>query len=101
VSGSRRSASLPNVPTVAEAGVSGYDATFFETVWAPKGTPAAMIDRLQQEIARGLNSGDMKAKLAALDLEVVGSRPDEAGRQMRLDFDKWGQVSQRINLQLD
>jgi hypothetical protein len=43
----------------------------------------------------------MKAKLAALDLEVMGSRPDEAGRQMRLDFDKWGQVSQRINLQLD
>jgi tripartite-type tricarboxylate transporter receptor subunit TctC len=101
VSGSKRSASLPNVPTVAEAGVPGYDASFFETVWAPKSTPAAVIDRLQQEIARGLNSADTKAKLAGLDLEVVGSRPDEAGRQMRLDFDKWGQVSQRINLQLD
>ena len=101
VSGTRRTASLPNVPTVAEAGVAGYDASFFETVWAPKGTPTGVIDRLQQEIARGLAQPDTVAKLAGLDLEVIASKPADAARQMRADYVKWGGVTSRVKLQLD
>jgi len=101
VSGTRRTASLPNIPTAAEAGVTGYDASFFETMWAPRSTPPANIDRLQREIARILNSPEMTVRLGALDLAVVASKPAEAARQMRADHDKWGAVSDRIKLQLD
>jgi tripartite-type tricarboxylate transporter receptor subunit TctC len=101
VSGSQRTASLPAVPTVAEAGVPGFDATFHETVWAPKGTPVAHIERLQQEIAKALASPETRARLAAADLEPVASSPAEAGRAARADFDRWGKVQARLNLQLD
>jgi tripartite-type tricarboxylate transporter receptor subunit TctC len=101
VSGTKRTASLPNVPTAVEAGVAGYDASFYETVWAPRATPRAVIDRLQQEIARALNGPDTVTKLAGMDLEVVASRPADAERQMRADLDKWAKVSERIKLQLD
>jgi tripartite-type tricarboxylate transporter receptor subunit TctC len=101
VSGGKRTASLPNVPTVAEAGVAGFDASFYETVWAPKGTPAAVIGRLQQEIAKALNSADTRARLAAADLEPVALAPADAARTAKADFDKWGAVQAKVNLQLD
>lgn len=101
VSGDRRTASLPAVPTVAEAGVSGFNASFYETVWAPRGVPAAQVERLQQEIAKALAQPDTRAKLAAADLEPVGSTPVEAGRTAKADAEKWGAVAKRVNLQLD
>ena len=101
VSGSKRTASLPNVPTMAEAGVPGYDATFFELLAAPKGMPQAAIERLQQEVAKALAKPELQAKLATADLEAVGSKPAEAARQMQADFDKWGAVLTKVHLQLD
>ncbi|VTU41628.1 Bug family tripartite tricarboxylate transporter substrate binding protein [Variovorax sp. RA8] len=101
VSGSKRTASLPNVPTVDEAGIRGYDASFFEIVAAPKGTPGAVVDRLQQEIAKALNNPDTRASLAGADLEVLAWNPADAAKQMRADHEKWGVVNERIRLQLD
>jgi tripartite-type tricarboxylate transporter receptor subunit TctC len=101
VSGSKRTASLPNVPTMAEAGIAGYDATFFETLSAPKGTPPAVIDRLQQEVAKALADAKVRSALAAADLEPVASTPAEAARQMRSDSDKWRVVVAKVKLQLD
>ena len=101
VSGSKRTASLPNVPTMAEAGIAGYDATFFETLSAPKGTPPAVIDRLQQEVAKALADPKVRSALAAADLEPVASTPAEAARQMRSDSDKWRVVVAKVKLQLD
>ncbi|OUL99476.1 Bug family tripartite tricarboxylate transporter substrate binding protein [Variovorax sp. JS1663] len=101
VSGTKRTASLPQVPTVAEAGVAGYDASFFEIVAAPRGTPPAAIDRLQSEIAKALQDPKARETLAAADLEVVASSPAEAARQMRADDRKWGAVNEKVRLQLD
>lgn len=101
VSGSGRTASVPNVPTVAEAGVPGFDATFYETIWAPRGMPAAHIDRLQQEVAKALNNAETRSRLAAADLDPVGSTPTEAARSAKDDFAKWGAVQRKVNLQLD
>lgn len=101
VSGSKRTASLPNVPTMAEAGIAGYDATFFETLSAPKGTPPAVIDRLQQEVAKALADPKVRSALAAADLEPVASTSAEAARQMRSDSDKWRIVVAKVKLQLD
>jgi tripartite-type tricarboxylate transporter receptor subunit TctC len=101
VSGSKRTASLPNVPTMAEAGIAGYDATFFETLSAPRGTPPAVIDRLQQGVAKALADPKVRSALAAADLEPVASTPAEAARQMRSDSDKWRVVVAKVKLQLD
>jgi tripartite-type tricarboxylate transporter receptor subunit TctC len=101
VSGIRRSASAPAVPTVAEAGVQGYDASFFEMVAAPKGTPQPVIDRLQAEIAKALQDADVRARLAVADLEPVASTPADAAKQMRADNQKWRRVNERVKLQLD
>jgi tripartite-type tricarboxylate transporter receptor subunit TctC len=101
VSGAKRTASLPQVPTVAEAGVAGYDASFFEIVAAPRNTSPAAIERLQAEIAKALNDPKAKETLAAADLEAVASTPAEAARQMRADFRKWGAVNEKVRLQLD
>lgn len=85
----------------AEAGVPGLDATYYEPVWAPRAMPAAKIDRLQQEIAKALGNLETRARLAATDLDPVGSTPAEASRSAKADHDKWGVVQRKINLMLD
>lgn len=61
VSGTKRLAALPDVPTFGEAGVKNYGVINFTGLWAPKGTPQAVIDRLQKEIATAMQTADMKA----------------------------------------
>ena len=101
VSGARRTASLPAVPTVAEAGMAGFDATFHDALWAPRSMPAAHIERLQQELAKALSQPEVRARLTAADMEPVGSTSAEAVRSVRADFEKWGQVLRKLNLQVD
>jgi len=101
VSGSRRLAGYPNVPTVAESGIKGYDATFAEIVAVPKGTPASVVQRLHREIGKNLALPDVRARLLALDLEVVGDTPEDAGRRIVAESRKWGEVASRIGLQVD
>lgn len=101
VSGARRLANFPQVPTAAEAGAAGYAANFGEMVAMPKGSPAVNVQRLRDEIAKLLSTADIKAKLSALDLDIVASSPDEAKTRIRLEAAKWGAVANRIGLQLD
>ena len=101
VSGSKRLAGYPNVPTVAESGVKDYDATFGEIVAVPKGTPAAVIQRLSQEIRKNLALPEIRARLAALDLDVVGDTPEEANHRVVAESRKWAEVASRIGLQVD
>ena len=100
-SSAKRLASQPDVPTVAEAGVKDYDATFTEMVAMPKGTPPAVVNRLQAEIARALNAAEVRARLATLDLNVVANPPEEAARRIAAESARWGKVAARIQLQLD
>lgn len=101
VSGSKRSPGSPNVPTMAEAGVAGFDATFFEILAAPKGTPPEVIDRLQKSVAVAINQNETRIKLLALDLDPVANTSAQAQQQIRSDALKWGKVADKINLQLD
>lgn len=101
VSGARRVASQPGIPTVEESGIKGYDATFFEIAAMPRGTPPARILLLQQAIAKALAGPDVRATLATLDLEPVGDTPDAAARRLKAENAKWGAVATRVNLQVD
>jgi len=101
VSGSRRSPTLPDVPTMAEAGVAGYEADFTLVVFAPRAVPEAIVRRFRQAFIDALDSPDVVDKLAAGDQTVVGSTPAEAATVLGADSKKWGAVARRIQLGLD
>ena len=101
VSGSKRSSTLPDVPTLAEAGVPGYQADFALAMFAPRGTPEATIARFRQAFVDALRAPDVMAKLEAGDQLVVGSTPAQAAAALAADSLKWGAVARRIGLGLD
>lgn len=101
VSGSRRSPTLPDVPTMAEAGVAGYQADFTLALWAPKGVPGPVVARFRQAFVDALNAPDLVDKLKAGDQTVVGSSAADAATILAADSKKWGAVARRIQLGLD
>jgi len=88
----RRVEVLPDVPSIAEAGLPGYEATQWFGLLAPAGTPRPIIDRLYQESSRALRSADMKERMTAEGLEVVGGTPEEFASYIRSETEKWTQV---------
>ena len=97
--GSRRSALQPEVPTIAEAGVPGYEMDSWLGILAPAGTPQPVIERLNAEFNRALPKvGD---KLAAQGLDLAGGTPQEFARVIRADFDKWSRVVKAANIKPD
>ncbi len=101
VSGARRSPLLPEVPTVAEAGYPGFDATFSLLLFAPKGTPAAMVQRMHDAFAVALKSPELVERLAQSDQSVVAEDAARASARLSQDTQRWGEVARRIGLKLD
>ncbi len=91
--GAKRAAVLPDQPTVAEAGVPGYEASQWYGVLAPAQTPKEIVARLHAEIVRILQAPDMRQKLAADGTDPVGSSPDEFARYIKSELTKWGKVA--------
>jgi tripartite-type tricarboxylate transporter receptor subunit TctC len=94
VTSTTRAASLPDVPTMVEAGVPGYEMTAWNAVFVPKGTPPAIVARLQAELARVLLATEMKQQLAGLGAEPVGNTPEELAAFLKADKARWGKVIQ-------
>jgi tripartite-type tricarboxylate transporter receptor subunit TctC len=101
VSGSKRLAQYPEIPTVSEAGVKGFDATFTEMVAMSRGVAPEKVARLGLVITTALQQAGAKARLAALELEVVGNPPEQAYANLKQENARWGAVASRINLQVD
>ena len=101
VSGSTRSPTLPEVPTLAEAGAKGYEANFTLVLFAPRGVPDAVVARMRQVFVDALQSPDVQDKLNAGDQVVVGSTSAQAAAVLAADSTKWGLVARRIGLGLD
>ncbi len=87
-----RSVALPDLPTVAEAGVPGYDASVWFGVFVPAGTPRPVIQRLYTDITKALAAPDLKARMAAMGAEVSGMGPDEFREFWRKEIPKWAGV---------
>jgi tripartite-type tricarboxylate transporter receptor subunit TctC len=92
---------LPDVPTIAEQGFAGYQANNSWNLYAPAGTPAAVVQRLQQEVARTVALPEVREKFAADGLEPVGSTPAELSARMRSDYEAWKRVVQKIGLKVE
>jgi tripartite-type tricarboxylate transporter receptor subunit TctC len=101
VSGSQRSPTLPEVPTLAEAGVAGYEANFTLVMYAPKGTPTSLVERFRAAFVEAIRTPEVGDKLRVGDQHVVGSTPEQAAQQLAADSRKWGEVARRIKLGLD
>jgi tripartite-type tricarboxylate transporter receptor subunit TctC len=99
--GSRRSALQPDVPTIAEAGVPGYEMDSWLGVLAPAGTPRPLIDKINGELNRALAVPQVKEKLAAQGLDVVGGTPEEFRRVINADYEKWSRVVKAANIKPD
>lgn len=89
---SKRSAMLPEVPTVNEGGLPGYEATSWNGVAAPAKTPAPIVQRLNQELVKIVDMPDVKARLLELGVEARGSTPDWLRDYFKSESDKWGRV---------
>ena len=92
VTSPRRSPSMPDLPTIAEAGVPGYDATSWFGVVAPAGTPQPIVNRIQQVIAKSLATPEIREKLLTLGAEGVGNTPEVFGQFIRAEAEKWAKV---------
>ena len=88
----KRSPLLPEVPTIAEAGVPGYEATNWFSLIAPAGTPRPVIDRVHQEVTRALRAADVSERLVAEGADLIGSTPEELADYMKAETGKWARV---------
>lgn len=92
VTSAKRVSSLPDVPTVAEGGVAGYEVVGWYGIAAPAGTPQPVVAKLQTDISAILHAPELRDKLAAEGAEAVGSKPEEFGAFIKSEIDKWGKV---------
>ncbi|HXX25709.1 MAG TPA: tripartite tricarboxylate transporter substrate binding protein [Pseudolabrys sp.] len=88
----KRSAALPDVPTIAEAGIRGQESETIQGVLAPKGTPREIVDRLQKEIAAIVALPDMQSKMVPLGFDPVGGTSAEFADYIKTDVEKWKKV---------
>ncbi len=94
----KRSAALPDVPTVAESGLAGYDLTSWHGLFAPAGTPREAIDRLQREIARVAQLPDVRQRVEGTGNESVGSTPEEFDAKFKTDVARFRKIVQDAKL---
>jgi len=88
----QRSPLMPEIPTIEEAGLPGYDVTSWFGSFAPAKTPPAIVDRLAREIKQAATHPKFIAALAPLGMQIVATSPDEMAQAMRRDSEKWGKV---------
>ena len=92
VTSARRSAAAPDIPTIAEQGLPGFEAVSWFALFAPAGTPRPVIDKLQAEVSKQLKSTDIARKLAEIGLDTVGGTPEELASYQRSEIVKWAKV---------
>jgi tripartite-type tricarboxylate transporter receptor subunit TctC len=101
VSGPKRSEALPDVPTIAEAGVPGYEATTWTGIVAPVGMPRAIVMRLNAELNQVVASPTFKEKVAAIGSEPMSGTPEEFAEHIRKEHAKWAEVVRRSGAKID
>ena len=101
VTGSKRIPQLPNVPTMQEAGVPGYDATIWLALLAPAGTPPHIVNKLNTEIAKIMNTTETNKAMYEAGVEVSLSTPDALTQLMTSEMSKWGKVVKEAGIKLE
>ena len=92
---------MPDVPTVAESGLPGYETVAWFGILAPTGTPKEIVTRLSAEIARIVRSPEFRNRLATLGAEPVGSTPEEFATVIARDIGKWTPLAKSVGITVD
>ena len=92
VTSAKRAKALPDLPTIAESGVPGYNVVAWFGMFAPAGTPKAIVEKLSTEARRGLQQPDFAARAEAQGTEILGSSPDELARVVKAELATWRKV---------
>jgi len=101
VTTAKRSPIAPDVPTLAEAGLAGYEIGSWQGVFAPAGTPVDVVKRLNTEIVKIINMPDVREKLVGLGAEPVGNTPDEFAALVKGEVVKWAAVVKQSGARVD
>jgi tripartite-type tricarboxylate transporter receptor subunit TctC len=101
VTGARRSAVLPDLPTVAESGLPGYEVSAWFGIFGPAGMPRTVVDRLNAEIARGLATPDLQQRLVSQGAEPLAGTPDEFAAYLKSEIAKWAKVVKEAGIKPD
>jgi tripartite-type tricarboxylate transporter receptor subunit TctC len=101
VSGARRSPALPNVPTIAEAGVPGYEATTWYPILVPTGTPKTIVEKLNAQLVAIMKAPELQDRLLAMGIDPIGSTPEELAAHMKRELVKWAKVVQLSGARVD
>jgi tripartite-type tricarboxylate transporter receptor subunit TctC len=96
-----RIAIFPDLPTIAEAGVPGYEISTWYGIWAPARTSPAIIARLQQAVATAARNPETRARFDALGAEPVADSPEDYARFVRAEYDRWGKLVRDARIKLD
>lgn len=101
VSGSRRTPALPEVPTIAESGLPGFDVMVWQGALFPAGVDPAITARLSAALATALQAPEIRARLSTLGVDAIGSSPAEYSRLLATEYQRWGDVIQRSGARVD
>jgi len=101
VTSAQRLAQLPNVPTMIESGVPGFEVVSWHAIYAPKNTPKAIVGRLTAEVIKAVKSPDARTKLAEIGVEVSGGGPAELSALMAREIPRWASVIKRSGARAD
>jgi tripartite-type tricarboxylate transporter receptor subunit TctC len=101
VTSARRVSALPDIPSIAEAGVAGYDGSAWYGVLAPAGTPPAIVTRLHADLMGALRAPDLKEKLIAQGLEPAAYLPEEFSTLIVAELAKWSKVVAAAGIKIE
>jgi tripartite-type tricarboxylate transporter receptor subunit TctC len=101
VTSAQRARAIPDLPTLAEAGVPGYSATSWNGVFAPAKVPQPIINKIHAEVVKALNATDVRDRLTSMGSDPVGSSPAEFRSLIALEHARWGKVIKENNVKLD
>jgi len=101
ITSTKRSTNLPDVPTIAEAGVPGYETTQWSAILAPARAPRAVVIKLNAEIDRSLKRDDVRQQLASLGVETVGGTPEDFEAYLRADIARWTRLIKETGIRAE
>ena len=101
VTGAKRSAALPEVPTIAESGVRGYEFVTWHGMLAPRGTPSEIVALLNEKLRAILRSPELSARLAQMGLDVIASTPEEFSAHLKKEIEKWGRLIRERRMRVE